>query len=321
MRRIALKAYAKINLGLAVLGRREDGFHELRTVYQSVSLADDVAVTLTSASDKVTLELSGFAVPGGEQNLAVRAARVMQSELRFHSGIHIALNKRIPPGSGLGGASSDAAAVLRALLAISGKVLPPERLLHLAAGLGSDVPFFLLGGRALGVGRGEEVYPLPELPRRHVAILFPGEGMSTAEAYGLLQRPRLTAPATQPTIDLAIESFCGRVWTNGAGHAGHGKLGDAATIKNDFEPLLLRRLPRLAKAKRALLQHGAVGAALTGSGSALFGLFDDLAKAHRAVRALNQGGAKVFLASTLSRRQFAQSSALAPRALSARAGG
>ena len=313
MRSISLKAYAKINLGLAVLGRREDGFHELRTVYQAISLADDVAVSLARSPAEVAVELSGFAVPGGEQNLAVRAARVMQKQLELRSGIRITLNKRIPPGSGLGGASSDAAAVIRAVLSLSGKSLPPERLLHLAAGLGSDVPFFLLGGRALGVGRGEEVYPLPELPRRHIVIFFPGEGMSTAEAYGLLRRPRLTAPSTQPTIGVAIgsaiELFCGNVWTSD----NRLSTSDDAVFKNDFEPLLLRRLPQLAKAKRALLKCGAVGAALTGSGSALFGVFDDLAKARRAIQTLEQSSATVFLASTLSRRQFAQASAFAPR--------
>jgi 4-diphosphocytidyl-2-C-methyl-D-erythritol kinase len=297
MRRIALKAYAKINLGLVVLGRREDGYHELRTIYQSVSLADDLAVSILPGAGQVRLEASGFAVPGGEQNLAGRAARAVQEELRLRSAIRIALTKRIPPGSGLGGASSDAAAVLRAVLSLSGKSMPPERLLHLAAGLGSDVPFFLLGGRALGVGRGEEVYPLPDLPRCSAVILFPGEGMNTAEAYGLLRRPRLTVSATQPTIEL----FCGRML---AGHR--------AALANDFEPLLLERLPRLAQAKRALLQYGAVGASLTGSGSALYGLFDDPAKARRAARALEKSGASVFVARTVSRRRFAQTSAFAP---------
>ena len=160
MRCIQLQAYAKINLGLAVLGRREDGYHELRTIYQSISLADTVEVRLSPRAGDVTLESAGYDVPRGNDNLAVRAAIAIRKELRIRSGISIRLRKRIPPGSGLGGASSDASAVLRAVLALSGKSVPPEHLLHLAAELGSDVPYFLIGGRAIGVGRGEEVYPL-----------------------------------------------------------------------------------------------------------------------------------------------------------------
>jgi 4-diphosphocytidyl-2-C-methyl-D-erythritol kinase len=241
----------------------------------------------------VGLETSGFAVPAGQENLAVRAALAMRKELRIRRGIRIVLKKRIPPGSGMGGASSDAAAVLRAALSLSRQSLPGERLLHLAAELGSDVPFFLIGGRAIGVGRGEEVYPLPEPPRRSVVILFPGDGMSTAEAYRLLQRPRLTASGARPTIEL----FCGRAVEGGA-----------PQLANDFELLLFERLPQLARAKRHLLQHGAESASLTGSGSALFGLFEDPAKARRAADALRNLGAmaNVFLARTISRRESSQ---------------
>jgi 4-diphosphocytidyl-2-C-methyl-D-erythritol kinase len=302
MRHIALKSFAKINLGLAVIGRRADGYHELRTIYQSISLADDIEVSLSSRAETVRLETSGFAVPAGQENLAVRAALAMRKELRIRSGIRIALKKRIPPGSGLGGASSDAAAVLRAVLFLSRKSLPTERLLHLAAELGSDVPFFFIGGRAVGVGRGEEVYPLPEPPRCAVVILFPGEGMSTAEAYRLLRRPRLTAVGVRPNIEL----FCGHAIDGGAPH-----------LANDFEPMLFERLPQLARAKRNLLQLGAVSASLTGSGSALFGLFQHRAKAQRAAHALRNSGAMatIFLARTITRREYSQRARFLPHSV------
>ncbi|MBI3933682.1 MAG: 4-(cytidine 5'-diphospho)-2-C-methyl-D-erythritol kinase [Acidobacteria bacterium] len=297
MRSIALKACAKINLGLSILGRRADGYHELRTIYQSISLADRLEIRFTRGTAGVRLDATGgYRVPAGRQNLAVRAAEAALQELGLRRQVIISLDKRIPPSSGLGGASSDAAAVLRAVVHLSGKRLPPHRLLHLAADLGSDVPFFLLGGRALGLGRGEEVYPLPEMPRQHVVILWPGEAMNTAEAYRLLDiardRPRLTAVRTRPTIEL----FCGQAARSAV-----------PILANDFEPLLFRRLPRLAEAKRVLLLRGAEMASLCGSGSALFGLFPDAAKARRAAQELESTGATVFLARTVSRKEFHRS--------------
>jgi 4-diphosphocytidyl-2-C-methyl-D-erythritol kinase len=296
MRRIALKAYAKINLGLKILGRRDDGYHELRTVYQSISLADRVEVGLDSRMGEVRLEATGFSVPAGRENLAVRAAEAALQELGLRRRVLISLQKRIPPGSGLGGASSDAAAVLRALVRLSGKRIPSHRLLHLAAELGSDVPFFLIGGRCLGVGRGEEVYPLAEVPRQTVVALFPGEGVSTAEAYRLLQAPRLTAVLARPTIELF----------------GGAAMGDGARLPdNDFESLILPRFPQLAEAKRIMQRSGARVAALSGSGSALFGLFADRGRAQRAALRIRQLGSQVFLARTISRREFQAQLALA----------
>jgi 4-diphosphocytidyl-2-C-methyl-D-erythritol kinase len=220
--------------------------------------------------------------------LAVRAAEAALRELGLRRQVFISLDKRIPPGSGLGGASSDAAAVLRALVHLSGKKLPFHRLVHLAAGLGSDVPFFLLGGRALGLGRGEEVYPLSEAPRQTVVVLFPGQGMNTAEAYRLLRAPRLTAVHARPTIEL----FCG------------GTMEKGAPLANDFEQVVFRRFPQLAVAKRFLLRSGATVASLSGSGSALYGLFADHAKARSAARQVGKSGSRVFLARTVSRREF-----------------
>ena len=289
MKSVSLKAYAKINLGLAVLGRRADGFHELRTVYQTVGLADHLEVHLAAGRRAVEIETSGFAAPAGPDNLAVRAAAALLDELGLRARVLLILRKRIPPGSGLGGASSDAAAVLRAILRLSGKPLLPERLFHLAAALGSDVPFFLVGGRALGAGRGEEVYALPEEPRRHCVLFFPGQGMETAEAYRLLRRPRLTPSSATPTIEL----FCSRV-----------SEGLSNGLENDFEPVVFRKFPELARVKQAFLRCGAETASLSGSGSAVFALFRDSARARNAARDLRAAGKEVFLTRTVSRREF-----------------
>ena len=318
MKRISLKAYAKINLGLAVVGRRPDGYHDLRTVFQTVSLADRLEVCLNPRRRGVHLETTGFQVPEGTSNLAAQAAEAVLAELKLRARVEITLDKRIPPASGLGGASSDAAAVLRAICLLAGRTLPGDRLLRLAAVLGSDVPFFLYGGRALGLGRGEEVYPLPEMPRRHCVLFFPGEGMSTAEAYRSLRRPALTPQAAGPTIKRIrrrigrkdgtdrIEAFCGAVneiagWSSDAERRYQGSHRE---IENDFELPVFRKFPVLAEVKKTLRRSGAESASLSGSGSAVYGLFRDPSKARRAAQHL-QGRAKhVWVVRTVSRREF-----------------
>ena len=306
MNSVAWKAYAKINLGLVVLGRRPDGYHELRTVYQSIGLADHLEVTLRAGPRRVHLETSGLAVPEGSQNLAARAAETMLEELNLRARVSVVLRKRIPLGSGLGGGSSDAATVLRAISYLSKRTVPAERLLRLAAALGSDVPFFLYGGRALGLGRGEEVYPLPEEPRRCCVLFFPGRGMDTVEAYRRLRRPRLTPLAASPTIELfssRVNEARGNRWS-GPGH--HG-------LENDFEPLVFREFPGLARVKETLRQAGAEVATLSGSGSAVFGLFQNYSTARRAAQQLRGQSGRVVLTRTISRREF-QAQSVRPKA-------
>jgi len=286
---VALKAYAKINLGLRVIGRRRDGFHELRTIYQTISLADHLEVRLAAGPPAVSLETAGIEVPPGRQNLAVRAAEAVLQELNLRRKVTVFLRKRIPSGSGLGGSSSDAAAVIRAVLHLAGKKMPADRLLALAARLGSDVPFFFLGGRALGIGRGEEVYPLQEEPRRYCVLLYPGRSMDTATAFRRLRAPLLTSPSTRHTIEL----FCGSV----------GK-GICPRLGNDFEPVVFSAFRGLAAVKRSLLRSGAVMASLTGSGSVVFGVFEDYSQAQTAARRLRRPGADVFVARTVSRREL-----------------
>src|SRR5882724_7127085 len=175
-----LKAYAKLNLGLRVLFKRPDGYHELRTVFQTISLADSIAMAFTVAK-QTRIRIDG--TPDIPDNLAGRAAQLVLGELGICADVHLTLDKSIPTGAGLGGGSTDAAAVLIALPVLAGKALPAQRLFELAGQLGSDIPFFLHGGTALGLGRGEELYPLPDLPRKKGLLVASGIHSSTADAY------------------------------------------------------------------------------------------------------------------------------------------
>ena len=180
--KITLEAPAKINLYLEVGALRPDGFHLVRTVMQAVDICDIVEVELVAAGSGMELEVEGEA-PAGEENLCIRAAETFNSVLREPVGARIRLVKRIPQAAGLGGGSSDAAAVLRSLDLLLGGVLRREELLRMAASLGSDVPFFLLGGTVLGVGRGEKVSPLEQAPSLPVVLANPGRELPTAEVY------------------------------------------------------------------------------------------------------------------------------------------
>jgi 4-diphosphocytidyl-2-C-methyl-D-erythritol kinase len=307
-----VKAFAKINLGLKVLGLRNDGFHELRTIYQSISLFDtiEVAVSTIANAPQVVLSVSGIHVPAGGENLAARAASAVCAAAGVKQQVHIRLKKRIPLGAGLGGGSSDAAAVIRALQILAKKPLPAEALFQVAGSLGSDVPFFLFGGRAIGVGRGEEVYPLQDGAAWNCVVALPEEGMSTADAYRRLgakpwppaskngQSKHLGAALPQPTMGVYSAALLAE-----ADNSAMEKLG---APENDFEPLLFGRFPQLAETKRTLLRCGAIHASLTGSGSAVYGLFRTVAQASAAHRKLIACGMRVYSTRTVGRRQYAR---------------
>lgn len=269
--RLSVKCYAKINLGLQVLGKRADGYHELRTVFQTVALHDLLEVRLEKGSG-VDLECDAAELSGSD-NLAARAAATMVEELHLRRRVRLILRKRIPWGAGLGGGSSDAAAALRAVAQLAGKRLPFERLLKLGAALGADVPFFLLGGTALGLGRGTEVYALPDFTRRQVVLAFPGVRINTATAYADLDRR--DASLTGPSETDKIFSFCASVW---------GTQG--SRLKNDFETVVFSANPQVARLKRLFTRAGASPALLSGSGSAVYGLFDSRSQADRAGRSV-----------------------------------
>ncbi|HWR53374.1 MAG TPA: 4-(cytidine 5'-diphospho)-2-C-methyl-D-erythritol kinase [Bryobacteraceae bacterium] len=289
-RRARLNALAKINLGLQVLGRRPDGFHELRTIFHTISLADTIEIEFTPGrGSAVSLECS-VPIPG--ENLLERAARSVMDAARIRGEVRFRLTKAIPMGAGLGGGSSDAAAVLLALPVLAGRHLALARLIELGSALGSDVPFFLLGGAAVGVGRGTELYPLPDVPTRHALVVAPGVHVSTAEAYEKLARPELTSGAAMNTIS----SFESLAWMLSQDPA-----QTLPVVENDFETVVFRDFPKLGKIKRKLARQGANPALMSGSGSSLFGLFESRAAAARARRSLE--GA-VFAVTLISRARY-----------------
>jgi 4-diphosphocytidyl-2-C-methyl-D-erythritol kinase len=291
MKQIRVPAFAKVNLRLEILGRRGDGYHELRTIFQSLTLHDSLHLALAGGRG-IDLQVQGnpdLAQAPTKDNLVWRALSVLREELKLRQGIRAELRKRIPAGRGLGGGSSDAAAALAGLLRLSGRRIAPERLLEIASSLGADVPFFLLGGRALGVSRGDEIYPLPEQERRAVLVVSPaGLEVNTHQAYAWLRRG-LTTPAVTPRL----WAFCALCWSPSGG-----------ALRNDFEAAVFRRHPRLRQIKRRLLEQGAADASLAGSGSAVFGIFLSPAKARRAARMFPEDA--VFQCATLSRRAYSR---------------
>ncbi|MGB9609739.1 MAG: 4-(cytidine 5'-diphospho)-2-C-methyl-D-erythritol kinase [Bryobacteraceae bacterium] len=287
-RRAAVPSFAKVNLSLKVLGRRPDGYHELRTVFQTVGLADRIEFEFSPARRGLQIELDDPL--GIENNLVLRAARLFCESERVRGRLRMRLLKRIPMGAGLGGGSGNAASVLLALGPLTGRNADPRRLHALAASLGSDVPFFLYGGTAVGLGRGEELYPLPDAPAWPALILAPDLHVSTAEAYRALGRPELTSPVDSRKLDV-FQSF---VW--------RGQYLSGA--ENDFEAAVFALHPELKRWKRKLERLGAQSARLSGSGAALFGVFPDRAKLQGALPQFSTEPLKVFSTTLLSRRQY-----------------
>lgn len=261
-RRARLRALAKINLSLKVLAKRPDGYHELRTVFQTISLADRLEVEFEPAR-RTRIEVSSRPEIAG--NLIERAARLAVEATQVAGVVRLRLNKRIPIGGGLGGGSSDAAAALLALPVLAGRRLPLERMIELAAELGSDVPFFLLGGTAVAAGRGTELYPLPDAPAARGLLVASEVEVATAEAYQALGRE-----LTSQTPFSMISSFQSWVWKRLACLPTEA----APAAGNDFEAVVLARYPKLGKLKRRLERLGAKPAMLSGSGGAIFGLFE-----------------------------------------------
>ena len=298
MRTLSGPAPAKINLGLRVLNRGSDGYHELRTIFQTISLADQLRVAYDPGGDgEVALDCDDTSL-STRNNLAVRAAESLLRAGGWPGAVAIELKKRIPAGAGLGGGSSDAGAVLLALRRLL-KPRPHSKMLaEVAAELGSDVPFFLQGGTAVGLGRGEEVCPLPDQPRRWLVLVAPGIFVSTPEAYRALwkSRARLTAAQRQHIIN----GFRASIVSSEESAA----LDPAKLPANDFEPVVFQRFPVLRKWKKRLIEAGAPVAMMSGSGSAVFGFFSSRRRAREACKVLRGFSGKVYLAETLDRSSY-----------------
>ena len=262
---IRVASYAKINWTLDVLYKRADGYHELRTIYQTVSLHD--TVTVTAASGQIEVRSEDPRMPRDETNLAFKAAHTLREASGTSAGARIEIAKRIPVAAGLGGGSSNAAATLLALIKLWQLEIHDRALFRIAASLGSDVPFFLLGGTALGVGRGEEVYSIEQADCPRLLLVNPGFPVSTADAYGRLSR--LTRQEATPIIPFTLL-------------AAKGIRGLPLVARNDLEDAVLAAHPEIAEVKRRLLSLGARHAQMSGSGATVFGVFDNSQAIERA---------------------------------------
>jgi 4-diphosphocytidyl-2-C-methyl-D-erythritol kinase len=265
-RHARLRAYAKLNLDLKVLNRGADGFHELRSVFQTVSIHDTVDISFTPGR-RTELTLDGSVeIP---DNLVLRAAKLLLDHAKGTGKVAMRLTKKIPMGAGLGGGSADAATVLLGLPVLAGWDISLEDLVRMAAELGSDVPFFLLGGAAVALGRGSELYPLPDLAAKRALIVAPPIHVSTPEAYRGFARDS-NGKLTEAQRIQYIDSFQSRVWRLGNSLSTDG-LG--SQVENDFEGVVFPRHPQLKSILKNLQKSGANPARMTGSGSALFGVF------------------------------------------------
>ena len=279
------RAHAKVNLDLRVLGTRPDGYHELRTVFQTIDLHDTLVGQVKRGPFALKCKMPG--VPLDDGNLVWRAAAALWKALGRSDEPRdavVTISKAIPIEAGLGGGSADAAAALQLFARMWGGA-PLALLRDIAATIGADVAFFLSGGTALGLGRGEEIYPLVDLPTHWVAIVRPPYGVSTAEAYAWYDEDR--AAGMRETRELQILPI---PWPT-----------RAAQMINDLEPPVVRRHPDIGGLRSTLREAGAVAAAMSGSGSAVFGLFRERAPAARIVARFARGGAQAFLTRTITR--------------------
>jgi len=299
---VSVRAHGKINLDLRVLGMRPDGYHELRTVFQALSLHD--VLDCIARPGPFAIECDTAGVPLDRSNLIWKAAQALWRSLRRDGEVRdvvVRLEKRIPLQAGLGGGSADAAAALIGLARAWRVPLQPSQFTDIAATLGADVPFFLSGGTALGLGRGDEVYPLADLPRHWIVLLIPGFGVSTSEAYGWYASERDLGrgqAAREP-------QYVPGPWPS-----------RAAQMINDLEPPIARHYPEIDQMKLALRRAGALAAAMSGSGSTVFGLFQKQRDAAAALERLSGSGWRALLTESLGRGEYARRSR--PRVRSAR---
>lgn len=272
MQEITAICRAKINLTLEVLARRPDGYHNIRSVMQSVDLADTIRI-IRGPDDGITVIFDSPDVPSGENNTVSAACKLFLEASALDAGLTVTVHKHIPMQAGMGGGSSDAAGTLLALNALFDERLGPAELTDLAGRIGSDVPFFLVGGTAVVEGKGEKVEKLSDAPRMDLVIVKPDFGVSTAWAYSRLARvgDRRPSAATEAVVDAVRRG---------------DRTGIVRNLHNDFEPVVIVDFPEIAEIKRRLAELGAEGALMSGSGAAVFGVFPGAEEAKRASESL-----------------------------------
>jgi 4-diphosphocytidyl-2-C-methyl-D-erythritol kinase len=275
---------------LRVLGKRRDGYHLIDTIMVPVSLFDVIEIRrlkfkgTQSANTRIAVSCDHPSVPRGEKNIAFRAARLLMPRVDADQGVHIRIRKRIPIGAGLGGGSTDAAATLVGLNRLFKLRLSDGRLEQLALSLGADVPFFIRARPARAGGIGERLRPLARMARFWLVIIYPGFPVSTAWAYKVLPR-KLTKPIVNTSIATSLKNF--------------DKL--AGLLVNDLESVTLNRYPKIRLLKKMLLREGAVSGLMSGSGSAVFGIFKSKGEAQKAFHRLrHEEGVQAFLVRVLS---------------------
>jgi 4-diphosphocytidyl-2-C-methyl-D-erythritol kinase len=319
---ITVRSFAKINLGLRIGAPRADGFHKLLTVYQTIALHDVIRVQVKRGSG-IEIHSDDPRVPKDESNTCYRIVERAMAAMKARGRVVIDIEKRLPVQGGLGGASGNAVSALLALERALKKELPGPEKLRIAAEVGSDLPLFLMGGTVLGVGRGEQVYPLPDLPALACVVVAPGVALSTPKAFAdwdASQAGELTLSGPSDRMDefgrvlsawlssqQRVESGKGLsgVPARGRGRAETPLLDLVRTgIENDFERVVFPQYPELLEVKRVVERAGAFYASLSGSGSAVYGLFATRMAAQKAAARLQEMGVKAVATTTLTRRQY-----------------
>jgi 4-diphosphocytidyl-2-C-methyl-D-erythritol kinase len=304
---LTLPSFAKINWVLEILGKRSDGYHELRTLLQTISLADELS--FTASSQGIEIVSSDRDLPCDETNLAHRAAKLLGDFTGIDRGVRITINKRIPVAGGLGGGSSNAAVTLLALQKLWNVELATRDLLTIGAKLGADVPFFFMGGTCLGIGRGDEVYPLEDCAAPFLLLVNAGTPLPTAQVYADLPA-ELTNPIATAKMPLSLEAAYANTRSR---HPVSGQASDQASesmrpgcfrLHNDLEISAFARYPMIGEIKKRLEDMGARGVLMSGSGSTVFAIFDSDEARECALSDLGGTGWWCAPAHTLNRRQY-----------------
>ncbi|MCI0338761.1 MAG: 4-(cytidine 5'-diphospho)-2-C-methyl-D-erythritol kinase [Acidobacteria bacterium] len=295
---LTLPSFAKINWTLEILGKRADGYHELRTLLQTISLADELIFTPTEKKIEIICEHPG--VPCDKTNLSYRATKLLSDFTGVEHGVRITIKKRIPVAAGLGGGSSNAAATLIALQKLWGLELAPRDMFTLGSKIGADVPFFFIGGTALGIGRGDEVYPLDDCSAEFLLLVNAGIPVATREVYANLP-PELTNPVATAKMPLSLET----AYANSAVRRGRPE-SIWTRLHNDLEIPVLAHHPLLVEIKQRLTKIGARGVLMSGSGSTIFAIFDSEEARSGALSDLSGAGWWCAPARTLSRKRYRQ---------------
>lgn len=296
---LILPAFAKINLSLRVLGKRPDGYHEIDTALQTISLHDTIRLTITE-DPEIVLSCDDRSLPAGADNLVYRAASALQVRFSPGKGARIRLEKRIPAQAGLGGGSSDAAVTLFGLSRLWETNTTTNELLEIARELGADVPFFFLGGTARATGTGSDLKPLGDAPDRFLLVLKPNAGISTRDAYGSLKTYSLKSTGRS-----ALTSAGAKTILSSSEQGENSASFDLKALQNDFEPVAFQLAPEIERAKKALMTAGAEAVLLAGSGSALVGFFDNGDAQARAIQMIElEAGWRVFPCRTVGRDSY-----------------